>query len=434
MSRLLSEKWDGDATQWAEFKIFIKKKLMASGNANMIIPEGEPGYIPDVPFPLEPPNFDPHTGLPRSQQDLIQWRRECDRIRSDAMDLEGKAQKALATILENIGEDATDSVKHITNDEEVSYKQKCQWIMEGLANAHCGNNDTTRVELIRGIEEIAGIDTRQDATKAITIIDDVNAELATHINLRTGERGYYRQSDETKMNKYIKLLREGTSNLFANSIDYLVREKHGSRLTWELLKLEVQKRCRELQQVEKDVKLKKGGNINQVSSAGAAGKTYEDGMRDGLKRMEDDRRQDRDRIHDRSRDRGSSFDRNADGRRYTQEDNRRGNGSSSYDRRSESRERGRNDRGREDRRQSESQGSFRRGDFSRREDSPFRPQYQASGSRYRDEPSRDGRDRSRERSSSTARRENENERFDRRIVAYMKQQSQGAKSPGKSRE
>ena len=106
MSRLLSEKWDGDATLWAEFKIFIKKKLMASGNANMIIPEGEPGYIPDVPFPLEPPNFDPHTGLPRSQQDLIQWRRECDRIRSDAMDLEGKAQKALATILENIGEDA----------------------------------------------------------------------------------------------------------------------------------------------------------------------------------------------------------------------------------------------------------------------------------------------------------------------------------------
>jgi hypothetical protein len=68
----------------------------------------------------------------------------------------------LATILENIGEDATESVKHITNDEEVSYKQKCQWIMEGLANAHCGNNDTTRVELIRGIEEIAGIDTRRD--------------------------------------------------------------------------------------------------------------------------------------------------------------------------------------------------------------------------------------------------------------------------------
>ena len=58
----MSEKWDGDATLWAEFKIFIKKKLMASGNANMIIPEGEPGYIPDVPFPLEPPNFDPHTG------------------------------------------------------------------------------------------------------------------------------------------------------------------------------------------------------------------------------------------------------------------------------------------------------------------------------------------------------------------------------------
>ena len=115
------------------------------------------------------------------------------------------------------------------------------------------------------------------------------------------------------MNKYIKLLQEGTSNFFANSIDYLVREKYGSRLTWALLKLEMQKRCRELQQVEKDVKLKKGGNINQVSSAGASGKTYEDGMREGLKRMEDDRRQDRDRIHDRSRDRGSSFDRNADG-------------------------------------------------------------------------------------------------------------------------
>ena len=61
-------------------------------------------------------------------------------------------------------------------------------------------------------------------TQAITIIDDVNAELATHINLRTGELGYYRQSDETKMNKCIKLLQEGTSNLFANAIDYLIHE------------------------------------------------------------------------------------------------------------------------------------------------------------------------------------------------------------------
>ena len=50
MSKLLSEKWDGDATQWAEFKIFIKKKLLAGGNANMIIPEGEQGHIPDVPL------------------------------------------------------------------------------------------------------------------------------------------------------------------------------------------------------------------------------------------------------------------------------------------------------------------------------------------------------------------------------------------------
>ena len=65
MSRLMSKKWDGDATQWAEFKIFIKKKLLAGGNANMMIPEGEQGHIPDVPLPLEPPNFDPYTGFPR---------------------------------------------------------------------------------------------------------------------------------------------------------------------------------------------------------------------------------------------------------------------------------------------------------------------------------------------------------------------------------
>ena len=56
--------------------------------------------------------------------------------------------------------------------------------MGGLQNAYCGNNDNTRVELTRGIDEIAGIDTRHDATHAITIIDDVNAELEKITRLR----------------------------------------------------------------------------------------------------------------------------------------------------------------------------------------------------------------------------------------------------------
>ena len=126
MSKLLSEKWNGDATQWPEFKTLIKEKLFVDGNALMIVPEGEQGHIPDVPFPLEPPNFDQHTGLPRSQHDMSQWRRECDRITSDAMRNEEKAQKALATILQNIGIDAIEAIKHICDDRDNSYKQKCQ--------------------------------------------------------------------------------------------------------------------------------------------------------------------------------------------------------------------------------------------------------------------------------------------------------------------
>ena len=83
-------------------------------------------------------------------------------------------------------------------------------------------------------QEIAWIDTlpRQDATQAITIIDDVNAELVKHTNLLTGELGYYRQSDETKMNKYIKLLAARWKlRLFSppDSIDCLIREKYESR-------------------------------------------------------------------------------------------------------------------------------------------------------------------------------------------------------------
>ena len=76
----------------------------------------------------------------------------------------------------------------------VSYKQRQNvnglW-KQGLSNVRCGNSDHSRVELICDIqvEGIAGIDTRQDAKQAITIIDDVNAELATHANLLTGELG-----------------------------------------------------------------------------------------------------------------------------------------------------------------------------------------------------------------------------------------------------
>ena len=379
----MSEKWNGDAKQWPEFKILIKGLLFVDGNALIIIPEGEQGHIPDVPLPMEPPNFDPHTGVPRSQYDMSQWRRECDRIKSDAMKNEEKAQKALATILQNIGLDAIQAIKHIRDDEDNSYKQKCQWIMGALQNAFCGNNDHTRVELTRGIDEIAGIDTRHDATHAITIIDDVNAELERHINLRTGELGYYRQSDETKMNKYIELLEAGTSGLFSNSIDYLTREKNGSRLTWPLLKAEMETRCRELMLREKNVTLKKGGTINQVSSAG---KSFEDGVEEGMRRKAThsdrgdvrDRSQDRNRSRDRSFDRGNGrdnyrsgrqdgFDRNYDGRR-SQEDNRwASNGSSRDDRRSESRDRGgRYERGREDRRRSDSPAHFRRDDTPRR--------------------------------------------------------------------
>ena len=87
---------------------------------------------------------------------MTQRRKECDRIKSDAMKIEEKAQRTLATILENIGEDATESIKHISNDGDVAYKQKCQWIMEGSANATrtaVSNDDHTRVELIRGIDE-----------------------------------------------------------------------------------------------------------------------------------------------------------------------------------------------------------------------------------------------------------------------------------------
>ena len=74
---------------------------------------------------------------------MAQCRRKCDRIKSDEMRNEENAQKALATILENIGLDAIEAIKHIRDDGDVSYKQKCQWIMGGLQNAFCGNNDHT---------------------------------------------------------------------------------------------------------------------------------------------------------------------------------------------------------------------------------------------------------------------------------------------------
>ena len=178
--------------------------------------------------------------------------------------------------------------------------------------------------------------------------------------------------------------------------------------------------------MEKDVKLKKGGTINQVSS----GKSYEDGLREGSERRTAS-------SNDRSRnyDRGASRDRGDNGRRREQSAdrdggdfcrrreasadkyNRRDGGSSNYDRgRNHSRDR---DVGR---------------DYRSRDDSSFRSRDESSGRVYREESSwRDHRGRS----PTPVRRESresEDDRVDRRCAAFMKQQSQGAKSPGKGKE
>ena len=64
-------------------------------------------------------------------------------------------------------------------------------------------------------------------------------------------------------------------------------------------------------------------------------------------------------------------------------------------------------------------------------DSPFRSRGESSGRFYREESS--GRDR-RGRSSTPERKDAEDERVGRLIAAFMKQQSQGGKSPGKGQE
>jgi hypothetical protein len=441
MSRLMSEKWNGEPTTFPKFMVDLQAELQKDGSTSAIIQEGERGYLEEIVDDELPGDqqIAPDGIMRPTPASVFQIHKsDCRKNKKDRQDQEDMCGRAFAIILSMVNEDVIRKIRHIRDDKDYRNKDKAEYVIAQMMNSFVGNTAAVRTKLKARIEALEDIDTEAAALIAIDTIEDVNKQLSEQAN-PAGQVNIYQMTDADKIEKFLDLLHGEKGRLFDTLKERLIEWRDEGHLTWRRLSTEVQRVCDNLkaEEAKSNVKTDKARRIAQVSM----GKMFEEDRKATYSDRGDarDRSQDRYRSRDRSIDRGNGrenyrsgrqdgFDRNYDGRRQAS------NGSSSYDRRSESRERGSNDRGRDDRRQNDSQGSFRRGEFSRREDSPFRPQHQASGSRYRDEPSRDGRDRSRGRSSSPAHREGENERFDRRIAAYMKQLSQGAKSPGKSRE
>jgi len=438
----MSEKWNGEPTTFQKFMVDLQAALQKGGSASAIIQQGERGYLEEI-VDDQPPGdqqIAPDGIMRPTPAAVFQiYRSDCRKNKKDRQDQEDMCGRAFAIILSMVNEDVIRKIRHIRDDKDYRNKDKAEYVIAQMMASFVGNTAAVRTKLKAQIETLEDIDTEEAALIAIDTIEDVNKQLSEQAN-PAGQVNIYQMTDPDKIEKFLDLLHGEKGRLFDTLKERLTEWRDEEHLTWRRLSTEVQRVCDNLkaEEVKANVKTDKARRIAQVST----GKMFEEGRKatysdGGYVR---DRSQDRNRSRDRSFDRGNGrdnyrsgrqdgFDRNYDGR-SSQEGNRRDyNGSSKDDRRDESR-----DRERYDRRQSDSQGSFRRGDSSRREDSSFRPQYQSSGGRYRDEPSRDGRDRSRGRSPSPARRESEDERFDRRIAAFMKQQSQGAKSPGKGKE
>ena len=420
MQSLKSSIWDGEVGLYPAYKVELMASLNRESCGFAIIPAGIIGYMPLRIDPLYP-GFETRgvDGVNRrtTQEQFDKHIEKCRKNTEARGKDDEKFAKAFTMVLDSLGKDATRKIKHIRDDITLSYREKAQSIIPALENAFFPHSANVRTELKQKIEDLQDIDSRETALKAIEVIDDVNREIAKHINPATGHAQHFQQNDADKIEKYLNLLQGGYGTLFHDAKVYLVRSNDAGQLTWALLTAEIERTCDNIKSDEQKASVRK---VSQVS----IGKSYEDGLREGFERSTASSN-DRSRSYDRgaSRDRGdygrrrepsASRDRGDYRRRRepsADRDNRRDGGSSSYDR-------GRNDsRDRDGGRDSRSRG-----------DSPFRSRDESSGRFYREESS--GRDR-RGRSPNPARKDFEDERVGRLVAAFMKQQPQGGKSPGR---
>ena len=390
MSKLMSEKWNGEPTTFPKFMVDLQATLQKDGSASAIIQEGERGYLEEIVDDELPGDqqIAPDGIMRPTPAAVFQIHKsDCRKNKKDRQDQEDMCGRAFAIILSMVNEDVIRKIRHIRDDKDYRNKDKAEYVIAQMMNSFVGNTAAVRTKLKARIEALEDIDTEAAALIAIDTIEDVNKQLSEQAN-PAGQVNIYQMTDADKIEKFLDLLHGEKGRLFDTLKERLIEWRDEGHLTWRRLSTEVQRVCDNLkaEEAKTNVKTDKARRIAQVSM----GKTFEEDRKATYSDRGDarDRSQDRYRSRDRNSDRGNSrdrnfdrgngrdnyrsgrqdgFDRNYDGRRYQQEDNRRASdGSSSHDRRSESRERGRNERGRDDRRRSDSPAHFRRDDTPRR--------------------------------------------------------------------
>ena len=419
-----SKLWNGDISKWPSFKTDVQMALQREKCGSIIIPFGSRGHVAaivDRPFP--PIQYLGPDGVPIYTQRAVfdSHFEHCRKNAEENQKYEEKCGVGLAAIYGMLGPDAIRKIKHIRDDDQVSDRQKAEWIMPALEAAFVGHTAAVRTEIKNGMTELGEITSTESALTAIETIDDANVLLARHINPVNGQANYFQDNDADKIDKFLNLLNGGVGSLFFDAKAHLTRARDSpAGLTWAALVTEIERTCDNI----RTDGLKESAKGNRISQVNHQGKTYADGMEDGRKAAAAERGNSRDRggrererstsrygDRDRSRERGSGRD-DYRGRRESSygrqgDEHRRDSGSSRYGRYDGGGQRDRNrDRG-------YSQG--RDSQFRRRDDSQETRRY---GDRHRNEHERDSRDRERGRSSTG--KESEDERIERLVADGIK--------------
>jgi hypothetical protein len=398
----ISKLWNGDATDFPNWLVRLNKELQRQECSFIINTPGSVGHVPLEIDPAAPMAMVPGFGGMVAVDPRVRERYEdtCRRNRESNRKLQSASSKGCGIIYDMLGEVAMTAVENIRDDTTLTDKQKGERIIPALQAFFVGNSAVVRKEMFAKLEAIREVRDCVTAREAIKTIDQVNAQLALQVNALTGLADHFMQPDADKIEKYLELLQG--SSVFEKSIDFLERKRDDDDLTWDQLKAEIHKQCRNIDLKEKGQNLKVSQVKTRVGEEEIERRIAE-GVAEGIKQAAGYR----DSRDGRGRDNSRESSRGRDSWRRKESDYGRG---SRNDRRDDSRgkEYGRfgrdNSRGREDNRQQRDY-SRDRGDY-RREESHGQGYYRRrDGSRSRERNSyneRKDRDDTRQASSSSS--------------------------------